>query len=115
MDLLFVKIIINVKVNKVIVMREKIIWKIFFIVSFFFKLVFLFIFLLLLVGDVCVNNMLIESKENLIEVGDKNDLVIFIVFVVLFEWLVMFNIVVDLVMFILFLNIFFDLENNVLS
>lgn len=70
--------------------------------------------LLLLLLEVFVKSKLILSKENLIKVGDKNDLVFLIIFVVLFEDLVMFFIIEELLLFGL-LNILFDLEKIVFS
>lgn len=63
-----------------------------------------------------VNSRLIEINENLIKVGDKNELVILIVFFVLFEEFVILVIFVELVLFILLLlKIFFDFEKIVFS
>lgn len=63
-----------------------------------------------------MKSRLIEINENLIKVGDKNELVILIVLVVLFEEFVKLISVVDLVLFvILLLKIFFDLEKIVFS
>lgn len=122
---LFVIIIIKVKINKVKIIRERKNW--FVIWIYFGRCVKLLLFVKFLVlfeifdFEVFVewlvfkNNMLIDIRENFIIVGDKNGLDFLIVFIVFFVDMVIFIIIDELLLIVLFLNRKLDLEKSVLN